>query len=205
MLPCLLIIAANMDPVKQVPPPVNLTAAQDHARLLKELGIDALRPGVDGMNPDSPNFANTDGAKANPYPDIPDALKFRDGKPVKSRKEWDRRRKEILDDMDREIYGRPPSKLPKVRWTVEGEEGNTRRLIGRVDNASYPAVTVEIKCSLTLPEKAKGPVPVIIEFGFPGFRRPRNSQGPTWQDQVLAKGAIPSWTRPAFKRITAAV
>ena len=110
-----------------------------------------------------------------------------------------------MDDMDREIYGRPPSKLPKVRWTVEGEEGNTRRLIGRVDNASYPAVTVEIKCSLTLPEKAKGPVPVIIEFGFPGFRRPRNSQGPTWQDQVLAKGAIPSWTRPAFKRITAAV
>jgi hypothetical protein len=47
---------------------------------------------------------------------------------------------------------------------------------------------------LTVPAKASGPVPVIMEFGFiGGFPRPPGAVaptpvGPTWQQQVLAKG-----------------
>lgn len=194
MLPLLLLAAAS---TSEVPPLVMLSAEQDHRRLLRELGIDALRQGVNGMDPKAPNFANTDESKANPYPSIPAVLTFRNGNPVKTARDWQRRRKEIFEDLDREVYGRTPRRLPKVRWEVtEVEQGSeagvkteTRHLIGRVDNRSYPLVKVDIRAALTTPTSTRGRVPVVMEFGFPGFRGSFPGQtGPTWQQQVLAKG-----------------
>lgn len=191
MLPLLLVIASTQTPVK-------LTAEEDHRRLLKELGIASLRPGVNGMDPKVSNFANTDEAKANPYPNIPDALTFKDGKPVKNARDWRRRRTEILEDLDREVYGRTPKHLPKVKWeilktekTLNGDVPVVRKqLVGHVDNRACPQIVVDIKMTLTTPEGAKGPVPVMLEFGFPGFAGPprQAAQGPTWQQQVLAQG-----------------
>jgi hypothetical protein len=82
--------------------------------------------------------------------------------------------------------------------------------VGHVDNSSYPAITVDILLTVTTPANAKGPVPVIMVFGFvrpPGFipppppvRAPGDTTrraapagfaapaGPTWQQQVVAKG-----------------
>ena len=71
--------------------------------------------------------------------------------------------------------------------------------MGHVDNSSYPQITVDIQLTLTTPANANGPVPVIMEFGFGGLRRrdaagapgagpARAPPGPTWQQQVLAKG-----------------
>ena len=42
----------------------------DHAHMMEQLGITALRPGPSG-NESAPNAANYDEAKANPYPNIP--------------------------------------------------------------------------------------------------------------------------------------
>lgn len=179
-----------------------LTAQEDHARLLKELGIAVLRPGVNGMDPKAANYANTDEAKANPYPNIPDALIFKNGKPVKNDRDWKRRREEIVEDLDREVYGRTPKRLPKVSWEVaaieNGKDGDvvtvTKRLVGHVDNSAYPAIKVDINLTLVTPAAAEKPVPVILEFGFaprPGGGRPPGMpvpQGPTWQQQILAKG-----------------
>lgn len=174
--------------------PVRLTAQQDHERLLRELGIQALRPGVNGMDPKAANFANTDEAKANPYPNIPDVLKFKDGKAVRSKRDWDRRKGEIREEMDREIYGRTPKRLPKVKWIVESQQTTTlsdipvttKRLLGRVDNSSYPHITVDIRASLVVPANSGRPAPVILEFGFGG---PRPNQGlPEWQQLLLRKG-----------------
>jgi len=67
----------------------------------------------------------------------------------------------------------------------------TRQLNGHVDNSSYPQITVAIKVALTTPANATGPVPVIMEFGFLGpsrFPAKQAPVGPTWQEQVLAKG-----------------
>lgn len=193
MLPILLAIAVGQSPIN---------AEEDHRQLLGKLGITSLRPGVDGMNPKSANFANTDEAKANPYPDIPQVLVFKNGKPVKSVRDWKRRRSEIREDLDREIYGRTPMNLPKVKWEVIGQtkETNgtfpviTKKVVGHVDNSGFPSIKVDIQMTLTTPADAKGPVPAILEFGFPNFRgfKPPPGfappPGPTWQQQVLAKG-----------------
>src|SRR5580700_10912004 len=70
-----------------VPIPVQLTAAEDHQRLLDLLQITALRPGV-SQNPKSPNPVNYDESKANPWPSLPDPLVLNNGKPVKTARVW---------------------------------------------------------------------------------------------------------------------
>jgi hypothetical protein len=179
-------------------PPVELTTQQDHRRLLDLLDIRQLRPGANGMDPKAPNAANYDESKANPYPKLPDPLVLKNGQRVTSAAMWrQQRRPEIIGDFEREIYGRVPKHTPKVSWEVTATEKETvgdvpvvtRRLIGRVDNSSYPHITVDIQLTLTTPENAAGPVPVMLNFGFGGRGRfpPRANSGPTWQEQVIAK------------------
>jgi hypothetical protein len=157
----------------ELKPPVQLTAEEDHQRLMKLLGIDSLRPGPSG-DPSAPNFANIDESKASPYTSLPDPLIFNNGKKVKTAEDWKKRRKEIFEDFDREVYGRIPANIPPVKWeiiktkndTIRGIPVIAKELIGHVDNSSYPHIKVGIQLSLFTPAKAKGPVPVIIEFGL---------------------------------------
>src|SRR5580698_3081651 len=58
------------------PPPGTFTADQDHQNMMSQLGIKALRPGPSG-NEKSPDHANNDETKANPYPNLPDPLTLR--------------------------------------------------------------------------------------------------------------------------------
>ena len=169
--------------------------------MMDQLHITALRPGADGNHPQAPNAANYDEAKANPYPNLPDPLVLKNGKRVKTAKVWwSQRRPEIVEDFDREVYGRVPRVTPKVTWeitaTTQEQNGDVpaivKKLAGHVDNSAYPAIAVNIDLTLTTPANASGPVPVIMEFGFvfpPGRTPPRPAPpGPTWQQQVLAKG-----------------
>lgn len=75
--------------------PVQLTAQEDHQRMLRLLGIEALRPGPSG-DPNAPNAANRDESKANPYPSLPDPLRTKDGTKVTTADGWATRRLEIL-------------------------------------------------------------------------------------------------------------
>src|SRR5262249_41290083 len=89
--------------------PAQMTAADDHRRMLDLLKIKELRPGADPNNPRAKNPVNYDEAKANPYPKLPDPLVLKDGKKVATAEQWVRqRRAEIVEDFDREIYGRVP-------------------------------------------------------------------------------------------------
>ncbi len=188
---------------------MNRATQLDYKTMLQQLNITTVRTGADGNNPKAPNAANYDESKANPYPDLPDPLLLNNGKKVSSAKIWwKQRRPEILEDFDREIYGRMPANTPKVTWevisTTNEMNGNvpiiTKKLMGHVDNSSYPAIKVNIELTLSTPANAIGPVPVIMEFGFvfpPGFRMPgppRDTTKPapapvlSWQQQLLAKG-----------------
>lgn len=193
-----------------LPPPVQLSAEQDHQRMMDLLHITSLRRGRDA-DAASPYAANSDESKANPYPNLPDPLTLNNGKKVTTAKMWwKERRPQIVEDFDREVYGRVPKDTPKVNWEVSnttreaigGVPVITKKLVGHVDNSSYPLITVDIQAMLTTPANVAGPMPVMIDFGFDpavmarlraqmearGQKFPAPPPGPTWQEQVLAKG-----------------
>src|SRR5262245_47161022 len=100
--------AAETTPTNSPEPP-SLTAAQDHQLMMDLLHITSLRRGADGNNPQSPNYQNTNESKANPYPNLPDPLLLKNGKKVTTAETWwKERRPEIVEDFDREVYGRVP-------------------------------------------------------------------------------------------------
>ncbi|MBZ0256020.1 acetylxylan esterase [bacterium] len=176
---------------------INKLNHEDHQLMMKMLGVSELRPGPSG-NPNAPNAANSDEAKATPYTSLPDPLVFKNGAPVKTKDQWTQRKKEIMEDFDREIYGRVPDKTPAVSWEVVNVSETTesefpvtiKELAGHVDNSSYPDITVDIRMTLTTPRPGKEAVPVVVEFGwnFPAGWGRRQQQGPTWKEQLLAKG-----------------
>lgn len=181
------------------------TAEQDHRLMLQRLGIDELRPGADGWNPDAPNAANADEAKATPYPVLPDPLTNNDGSRVTTPEQWwGERRGEIVEHFDREVYGRVPISAPAVAWrvvgtveqSVAGHRVNKRELIGEIENSSSPASDIQIRATLVTPASASAPVPVIVEFGFDweAWARARGEEPladpptPDWQRLLLEKG-----------------
>jgi len=170
------------------------------------LHIKSIRPGADG-DPKSPHAANYDESKAGPFSKLPDPLRLNNGKEVKTAKQWgSERRPQIAELFEREIYGRVPANTPKVNWevlsTTKEMNGDipviTKKLVGHVDNSAYPAIAVSIQLTVSTPANAREPVPVIMEFAlspevlaqlkkrFPQFFQ--QETGPTWQQQVLAKG-----------------
>ncbi|HEY2376398.1 MAG TPA: GDSL-type esterase/lipase family protein [Gemmatimonadaceae bacterium] len=147
------------------------TAADDHENMMKQLGIRALRPGPSGNERD-PNHANYDETKANPFTSLPDALTLENGQRVTTRALWARRRAELVEDFEREVYGRVPKNVPKITWQVvatdTGSIGGRRvigkELMGHVDNTAFPAIAVDIPLVLVLPADVKAPVPLMIMF-----------------------------------------
>ena len=177
----------------------------DHQNMMDQLGIRKLRPG-----PDPKNQSTFDEATANRYADsMPDVLRMKDGTRVTSAAQWPARRAEIVEDFEREVYGRIPPDVPAVTWRVtastRGLSGQTptltRTLVGHVDNSAFPKLSVDIQARVTVPERPEQPVPVMVEISGFGFassrpttvgsstrRRPTSATGPSWQDQAIAHG-----------------
>ena len=159
-----------IDPSGQYPPPVKFTAEQDHQNMMDQLGIKSLRPGPSG-NESAPNHANYDESLANPYPDLPDLLTLKNGKKVTTPAIWwKQRRPEIVEDMENEVYGRLPKKIPPVKWSVIPVIA--KKLTGHIDNSEFPLIDVNISMVLVTPANAKGPVPVLMMFGMASLPAP---------------------------------
>jgi len=163
----------------------------DYQNMLDQLGIKKMRKGRDSKVKDT-----SDEATANPYKDtMPDLMTFKNGTKVTSADQWPKRRAEIVEDFEREVYGRIPKNVPKVTWkvtnTVEGESGGvatvTKTLVGTVDNSAFPKIKVEIQASFTVPKYAAGKVPIILQFGG-GFGFGGKGGANSWQQQALDKG-----------------
>ena len=181
---------------------------RDHQNMMSQLGIKKLRPGPSGNEKD-PNHANYDPALANPFPDYPEPLKLKNGSEVTTANIWlDQRRPEIVEDFEREVLGRIPKNVPKVTWTVKNQVKEKvgehqvigKELVGHADNSSFPSINVDIQAILVTPADAKGPVPVMIMFGFglmPGAKPPESGgfffnpppgNDPPATEQLLAAG-----------------
>jgi hypothetical protein len=157
-----------------LPPPVHLNSEQDHQRTMDLLHIQSLRPGPSG-DPTAPNAANFDESKVDQNLKLPNPLILNNGKKVTTAKMWwKQRRPQIVELFNQDIYGRVPSHIPPVHWqvlsTTREMQGDvpviTRKLVGHVDNSSYPLITVDIQLTLTTPANVKGPVPVIMDLEF---------------------------------------
>jgi hypothetical protein len=190
--------------------PERLKAAEvEQQREMRVLGITALRPGV-SSNGEGSNPVNYDDAKAALSSALPDPLRFNDGTRVQTAQDWQKRRAEIVELFDREIFGRVPANVPHVSWSVTGTEKGVeeftdakgtaqhipfvrKHLIGHVDDTAAPEIKVDIVLDLTVPAERKARVPVEMEFswafqfqkGMPGAA---GEKGPTWQQQVLTRG-----------------
>ena len=163
----------------------------DYQNMLDQLGIKKMRRGRDAKLKDT-----SDEATANPYKDtMPDLMTFKDGTRVTTASQWPKRRAEIVEDFEREVFGRIPKNVPKVKWevasTIEGESGGiatvTKTLVGHVENSAFPQIKVAIQASFTVPKNAAGKVPIILQFGG-GFGFGGKGGGKPWTQQALEKG-----------------
>ena len=110
------------------PAPLNWTAQQDHQNMKEQLGISRLRPGPSGRA-GATNSANYDPTKANPYPDLPEPLVLKNGRKVTTTEQWwKQRRPEIVEDFERDVFGRVPKNVPKVTWSIVTQA--TDRVVG---------------------------------------------------------------------------
>jgi lysophospholipase L1-like esterase len=162
---------------ESAPSSVVFTTQQDHNNMLQQLGISKLRPGR-SSDAKSANAANYDEAKANPYPNLPDVLKLASNDQVVSADQWWKvRRPEIVEMLEREVYGRVPANVPRIKWEVRetreieagGRAAIQKHVVGVADNSACPEIKVNISMSLTLPKETDGPVPVLMSFGWTPF------------------------------------
>jgi hypothetical protein len=185
---------------------INKLTQADFEQMLSQLNIkrNEMRPGASG-NPNDSNAANRFEERVNAYT-LPDPLVLKNGKKVNSASVWwQQRRPEIVEDFDKEIYGRLPATIPPVKWEIVSVKdtsiGNSKAkekiLKGVVDNSSYPGINVEIELQVVTPANSTIAVPVVMEFGFirPFGNAPPTapiglgSAGePTWKEQLLARG-----------------
>lgn len=190
---------------------VTFTAQQDHDNMMMRLGIKRLRPGP-SSNPSDPNHANYDESLANPCPQLPDILITKNGSKVNTADMWWKlRRPEIVEDMEREVYGRPPKNIPKVTWEVKIIDHEfifpgfipvvVKQMIGHVDNSEYPLINVDIKMILVIPMNVKGPVPVLMMFGSPSFPAPAQPSADDMEKLNETFKEMMIKTNPAMKEI----
>ncbi|WP_416864362.1 MAG: acetylxylan esterase [Imperialibacter sp.] len=191
------------------PPLVTFTAQEDHANMMQQLGIQQLRPGPSG-NESAPNHANYDESIANPCPQLPELLVTNSGKKVTSADMWwKQRRPEIVEDIEREMYGRLPKNIPTVTWEVKITDREfvgripviARQLVGHVDNSAYPLINVDINMMLVVPTNVKGPVPVLMMFGRPSFPSPAQPSNPDMETLNAAFKEMMIKSNPEVKEI----
>ena len=180
-------------------PPLS-ASERDHQRMMLLLHITApLRKGVNGKDANASNPVNYDELKVRAY-SLPDPLRLDNGEKVTTpRIWWKSRRPELVQFFDREVYGRPPARTPKVHWEILGASETTigsvkavtEHLLGHVDNSAFPSIAVDIQMDLTLPASVGRPAPVMIALTWTGkwatSSIPSGSD-PDWREQLLSRG-----------------
>ena len=193
------------------PKPVNFTALQNQENMMQQLGIKKLRPGPSG-NESAPNHANYDTTKADPCTRLPDILTTKDGRKVTTADMWwKQRRPEIIEDYEREVYGRIPKNIPKVKWSAKVIDREfifpgfipviAKQIVGHVDNGEYPFINVDIKMILVVPMNVKGPVPLLMMFGQPSFPAPAQPSNDDMETLNATFKEMMIKTNPAVKDI----
>jgi hypothetical protein len=121
-------------------------------------------------------FPGPDSARLGDYTPI-NLLKMKNGRVITTEDEWwNKRRPEMLKDIEEALYGKIPDEkiLPGITWEVKtstGGKGNMayveKQITGIIDVSCYPQVRnkPQVLATLRIPVNATGPVPVFTFFG----------------------------------------
>ncbi|HLT72402.1 MAG TPA: hypothetical protein VKZ75_07100 [Cyclobacteriaceae bacterium] len=164
-------------------------AARNLELMRERVGITIPARPAPAQQPSGPNPANFEESKVPPF-QLPDPLVLNNGARVSTPEEWwEKRRPEIVEDFEREVFGRVPKTVPHVTWRVVSEEtivvgtfrARQKVLAGVVDNSAFPGVTVELSLLLATPADAEAAVPVVLKLS--SIRRPQTE----WKELMLSK------------------
>ena len=90
--------------------------------------------------PISPTPPTTTKRRPIPYPKLPELMVLKNGTKVTTKAQWETRRKELLEEFEREVVGRVPKDVPKVDVDGRGDgEHLGRRRPGRRPPRDRPA------------------------------------------------------------------
>ncbi len=203
---CLVFLSAYTQQTQQSRDRIARLSAVDHAQMKGQLGIKTPNRAGPSGNPDAPNAANRDETVVINY-HLPDPLVLANGQSVTSEADWrEKRRPEIAELFDKEMYGRLPDQMPAVNWQLSAIKDTLmgkypvreKTLRGLVDNSGHPEIEVVIELVLGTPADITEPVPVVTEFGFirwPYGQQPLEGGNPIlspaepgWKEQLIARG-----------------
>lgn len=112
---------------------------------------------------------------------LPDPLQFENGKAVKRYSQWERRRAEILAQLQHYEVGFKPQ---TARECVEAEMSGDTLKVSVTDNGE----TLTMRCLITYPE-GEGPFPAIIGIGMGAGSLPRH----IFEERGIAMISFPFW------------
>jgi (4-O-methyl)-D-glucuronate---lignin esterase len=121
-------------------------------------------------------FPGPDSSRIGDYTPI-DLLKMKNGKTIKSAKQWwKNRRPEILKDLQEQLYGKIPDAacLLDIKWNIASSESESdnvkfiqKEITGEIDISGYPEVRNRpvLSATLRVPANTSSKIPVMIIFG----------------------------------------
>jgi hypothetical protein len=134
------------------------------------------------------HVSNYDEDKIRPY-SLPDPLVFANGTRVRDATAWKRRREELIQLYETDIFGRIPADAPKVTWVKVPMQGT---FPGDLGTAFVTAKIGEgqdaprMMLSINYPQGERRPVPMILAIQFGGDGAPVPS--PPVAGEILARG-----------------
>jgi hypothetical protein len=101
---------------------------------------------------------------------LPNPLVLKNGETVTNAKTWwKKRRPEIVNDYESEIFGRVPKHTPRVTFEVTSVDNAAldgaaikKMIIGHIDNSAYQAAQPVINIVMYLPTHVSEPVPLML-------------------------------------------
>lgn len=136
---------------------------------------------------------NYDESKVPEY-SLPDVLTFDNGGKVRSKRQWKRRRAELLETFASQMYGHVPERPEELHFSTVSEEkgifdGVADKKIVRIflDKAETHSFDV----MLYMPAKAEGPVPMMVGLNFGPKETDDDGKVSTrWQFEMACKAGI---------------
>ena len=139
-----------------------------------------------------PATTNYDESKVPAYT-LPEALKTKQGKIIKSSKSWEKiRRPEVLDLFAENIYGQMPKDFDEIKFSLKNEDRNSMDGKAHLKEVLIEVFRdqkrVAINLTLFIPNNAKSPSPAFLLIN----NRPKENTDPTrsiksefWPAEVL--------------------